>query len=79
MKALWDIASGSLVEAGRRLGGVYCFHHQGSDDGGSKHPISVFFDETTWRSIPKGFRLHTHRSENLRSQNTDMLADWFSK
>jgi hypothetical protein len=31
---------------------------------------SVYFNETTRRYIPEGFRLHTRRRENLKS-NTD--------
>jgi hypothetical protein len=37
------------------------------DDGGSKH-ASVNFYQTTRRNIPEVSHLHTHRRENLKSQ-----------
>jgi hypothetical protein len=33
----WDAAPCSLVETDRRFRGAYYLHHEGIDDGGSKH------------------------------------------
>jgi hypothetical protein len=37
MTVFWDISPYSLVEVDRRFRDVYCLHHHGNDDGGSKH------------------------------------------
>jgi hypothetical protein len=36
MTAVWNVAPCSLIEADRRIRGVYCLHHH-PDDIGSKH------------------------------------------
>jgi hypothetical protein len=36
-EAFWDMAGCSLVEVDQRFGGLYCFLHQGDDDGSSTH------------------------------------------
>jgi hypothetical protein len=39
MRSLWDVApcTSSLVGADRHFTGVYCFHHQGSDETQGSH------------------------------------------
>jgi hypothetical protein len=37
MAVFWDVEQCSLVDTDRRFRGPYYLHHQGPDDGGSKH------------------------------------------
>lgn len=39
----------------------------------STSAMSVIFDKTTWRSIPKDSHLCTHHHENLKSYSSHML------
>jgi hypothetical protein len=37
MAVFWVVAPCNLVQVYQRFGGACCLHHQGPDDGGSKH------------------------------------------
>jgi hypothetical protein len=71
-----------LLHAGFLLG--LFFSHE---DGGATYSseISVVFQQTTRRCIPKGRTLHNHRREDLRShiyENSSeeyLLARWFAE
>jgi hypothetical protein len=84
MTAFLDIAPCSLVEGDRRFRSVYCLHHQGDEwlnalmmEAVRTSETSVNFYQTTRRDVPEGCHLHTHRRENLKSQNA-WRSSWHS-
>jgi hypothetical protein len=70
---LWDLAPCSLVETGQCFRGAYCLHDQDDEswmtEVVSTSEMSANFYETIWCYIPEDSHLHTHRCENLKSQN----------
>jgi hypothetical protein len=60
MIAFWDIVRRSFVEADRHL--IVLMMEA------VKHPETlVYFNESTWRSIPEGCHHHTCCHDNLKS------------
>jgi hypothetical protein len=64
----------SLVGVHQHFRGVYCLHRQGDEsmitltmEAVLTSETSVYSSKATWRYIPEGSHLHTHRCENLKS------------
>jgi hypothetical protein len=71
-KVLRDVVLCSHVEVDWHFRGAYCLHHQG-DEGGIEavhtSEMSVNFNVTTQRYIPKDSEIYTRCRENLKSHN----------
>jgi hypothetical protein len=71
------VAPCNLIEVYRRFRGACCLHHQGDDhlklEGATISETSVNFYETTQRYNPEDSQLYTHRCENLKSHEHDIM------
>jgi hypothetical protein len=72
MTAFWDKAQRNLVEVDQSFRGTYRLHQQGYElfialmvEAVRMSETSVYFNETTRRSIPESCLLHARRRENL--------------
>jgi hypothetical protein len=58
MAAFWDIAPCSFVEVNRRFSGAYFLYKHRPDNAGTTHSEkSIYFNETSLRSVPKGYNI----------------------
>jgi hypothetical protein len=79
IRASWDIAQCSLVEASRPFRGAYYLHYRFDDGGRAMIEVvrtseTSFFFETTRLYIPRGSYFHTRCSKNLKSEPSCFLV-----
>jgi hypothetical protein len=82
MRAFWDIASCRLVGVVRRFRGAFCLHRQ-MMEAVCTSETSVYYNQTTWRKIPKGYHLHPEYCQSRMAAKVDrkvlflfMLMAW---